>query len=144
MKTDPKLNNSLYTVPVSVFGAIDRGITLSGLNNFNTHMRHIWYSMGWLKGKSTGNHRISEEMWEFPVIFPLNQLIEDVCIFTYITGWFFEEANVGTHSFQHHGLHLGQLSPPKNRAVKFGAPKATNLEQITQTRTYGRYIRIHL
>ena len=33
-------------------------------------------SMGWLKGKSTGNHRFSHEIWEFPVIFPLNQPIE--------------------------------------------------------------------
>ena len=32
--------------------------------------------MGWLEGKSTGNHRFSHEIWEFPVIFPLNQSIE--------------------------------------------------------------------
>ena len=31
--------------------------------------------MGWLKGKSTGNHRFSHELWDFPVIFPLNQSI---------------------------------------------------------------------
>ena len=34
-------------------------------------------SMGWLKGKSTGNHRFSHEIWEFPVIYPLNQSIVD-------------------------------------------------------------------
>ena len=33
-------------------------------------------SMGWLKGKSTGNQRFSHEIWEFPVIFPLNQSID--------------------------------------------------------------------
>ena len=32
--------------------------------------------MGLLQGKSTGNHRFSHEIWEFPVIFPLNQPIE--------------------------------------------------------------------
>ena len=30
----------------------------------------------WLTGKSTGNHRLSHEIWDFPVIFPLNQSIE--------------------------------------------------------------------
>ena len=30
-------------------------------------------SMGWLKGKSTGNQRFSHDIWDFPVIFPLNQ-----------------------------------------------------------------------
>ena len=34
-------------------------------------------SMGWLKGKSTGNHRFSHEIWECPVIFLLNQSIDD-------------------------------------------------------------------
>ena len=33
-------------------------------------------SMGWLKGKSTGNLRFSHEIWDFPVFFPLNQSIE--------------------------------------------------------------------
>ena len=32
--------------------------------------------MDWFKGKSTGNHRFSHEIWGFPVIFPLNQSIE--------------------------------------------------------------------
>ena len=32
--------------------------------------------MGWLRGKSTGNHRFSHEIREFPIIFPLNQPIE--------------------------------------------------------------------
>ena len=36
------------------------------------------YSLDWLKGKSTGNHRFSIEIWDFPVIFPLNQPI-DIC-----------------------------------------------------------------
>ena len=36
----------------------------------------ISISMGWLKGKSTGNHRISHEIWVFPAIFPLNQSVE--------------------------------------------------------------------
>ena len=33
-------------------------------------------SMDWFKGKSTGNHRFSHEIWGFPVNFPLNQSIE--------------------------------------------------------------------
>ena len=36
-------------------------------------------SMGWLKGKYTGNHRFSHEIWDVPVIFPLiilNQSID--------------------------------------------------------------------
>ena len=32
-------------------------------------------SMSCLKGKSTGNHRFSHEIWDFPVIFPLSQSI---------------------------------------------------------------------
>ena len=32
--------------------------------------------MDWLKGKSTGNHRFSHEIWGVPVIFPLNQSID--------------------------------------------------------------------
>jgi hypothetical protein len=32
--------------------------------------------MDWFKGKSTGNHRFSHEIWGFPVNFPLNQSIE--------------------------------------------------------------------
>ena len=34
-------------------------------------------SMGWLKGKSTANHRFSHEIWKFPVFFPLNQSIDN-------------------------------------------------------------------
>ena len=29
-----------------------------------------------MKGKSTGNHRFSHEIWDFPVIFPLDQPID--------------------------------------------------------------------
>jgi hypothetical protein len=36
----------------------------------------IYNSMDWFKGKSTGNHRFSHEIWGFPVNFPLNQSIE--------------------------------------------------------------------
>ena len=36
--------------------------------------------MGGLKGKSTGNHRFSHEIWDFPVIFPLNQSIEPIAL----------------------------------------------------------------
>ena len=32
-------------------------------------------SMNWFKGKSTGNHRCSHEIWGFPVNCPLNQSI---------------------------------------------------------------------
>ena len=32
----------------------------------------ILVSMGWLKWKSTGNHRFSHEIWDCPVLFPLN------------------------------------------------------------------------
>ena len=38
------------------------------------HLFHC--SMDWLKGKSTGNHRFSHEIWGFPVDFPLSQSIE--------------------------------------------------------------------
>ena len=34
------------------------------------------HSMGWLKVKSAGNRLFSHEIWEFPVIFPLNQSID--------------------------------------------------------------------
>jgi hypothetical protein len=34
-------------------------------------------SMDWFKGKFTGNHRFSHEIWGFPVGFPLNQSIEN-------------------------------------------------------------------
>ena len=33
-------------------------------------------SMGWIQGKSTGNHRCSHEIWDVPVFFPLNQSID--------------------------------------------------------------------
>ena len=33
-------------------------------------------SMDWFKGKFTGNHRFSHEIWGFPVDFPLNQSID--------------------------------------------------------------------
>ena len=33
------------------------------------------------KGKSTGNHRFSYEIWDVPVIFPLSQSIETLFIF---------------------------------------------------------------
>jgi hypothetical protein len=33
-------------------------------------------SMDWFKGKSTGNHRFSHEIWGFPAKFSLNQSIE--------------------------------------------------------------------
>ena len=39
-----------------------------------THVTHV--SLDWLKGKFTGNHRFSIEIWDFPVIFPLNQPLE--------------------------------------------------------------------
>ena len=32
--------------------------------------------MDWFKGKSTGNHRFSDEIWSFPVNFPWNQSID--------------------------------------------------------------------
>jgi hypothetical protein len=32
--------------------------------------------MDWFKGKSTGNHGFSHQIWCFPVNFPLNQSIE--------------------------------------------------------------------
>ena len=31
----------------------------------------MFFSMDWFKGKSTGNHRFSHEIWGFPVDFPL-------------------------------------------------------------------------
>ena len=37
----------------------------------------LWQnSLDWFKGKSTGNRRFYHEIWDFPVIFPLNQSIE--------------------------------------------------------------------
>ena len=44
-------------------------------------------SMGWLKGKSTGNHRFSHEIWDFPVIFPLNQSIDLWTFMILQPGW---------------------------------------------------------
>ena len=44
----------------------------------------VGVSMGWLKGKSTGNHRFSHDIWDFPVFFPLNTSIEcSMCLFKY-------------------------------------------------------------
>ena len=37
---------------------------------------YITMSMGWLKRISTGNHRFSHEILDFPAIFPLNQSID--------------------------------------------------------------------
>ena len=37
---------------------------------------YMYISMDWLKGKSTGNHRFSYELWVFPIFFPLHQSIE--------------------------------------------------------------------
>ena len=34
--------------------------------------------LGEFIGKPTGNHRFSHEIWDFPVIFPLNQSIEKI------------------------------------------------------------------
>ena len=39
-------------------------------------IQSFYHSMDWFKGKSTGSHRFSHEIWGFPVIFPLNQSIE--------------------------------------------------------------------
>jgi hypothetical protein len=33
--------------------------------------------MDWFKGKSTGSHRFSHEIWGFPVNFPLTQSIDE-------------------------------------------------------------------
>ena len=38
------------------------------------HVTHT--SMDWFKGKSTGNHRFSHEIWGFPVNFPIIQFYE--------------------------------------------------------------------
>ena len=46
------------------------------MREFRVWLLECSWSMGWLKGKSTGNHRFSYEIWDFPVIFPLNQSIE--------------------------------------------------------------------
>ena len=37
--------------------------------------------MGWLQGKSTGNHRFSHEIWDVPVFFPSNQSIDTMFCF---------------------------------------------------------------
>ena len=55
--------------------------------------------MDWLMGKFTGNHRFSQEIWDFPVNFPLNQPIEVIVPATFgkISGatetsnWFTEQ-----------------------------------------------------
>ena len=39
--------------------------------------------MDWFKGKSTGNHRLSHQIWGFPVNFTLIQSID---IYIYICG----------------------------------------------------------
>ena len=50
--------------------------TSSSRWNLRFFLDEIHGTMGWLKGKSTGKQRISHEIWEFPVISPLNQSIE--------------------------------------------------------------------
>ena len=45
-------------------------------NMFETTSQIIIDSMDWFKGKSTGNHRFSHEIWGVPVNFPLNQSID--------------------------------------------------------------------
>ena len=46
-------------------------------SNMDNYTVAIWFnSIGWLKGKSTGNHRFSHKIWEFPLILPLNQPID--------------------------------------------------------------------
>ena len=37
---------------------------------------YIYISMDWFKGKSTGNHRLSHQIWGFPVNFTLIQSID--------------------------------------------------------------------
>jgi hypothetical protein len=38
-------------------------------------------SMDWFKGKSTGNHRFSHEIWGFPVKIPLSKSIDSNMIY---------------------------------------------------------------
>ena len=48
-----------------------------GKSDLNTlQLVKIFWRLGWLKGKSIGNHRFSHEIWDFPVIVPLNQSID--------------------------------------------------------------------
>jgi len=37
--------------------------------------------MDWFKGKSTGNHGFSHQIWCFPVKIPLNQSIDYIIFF---------------------------------------------------------------
>ena len=58
-----------------------RGCTVCDACRWKVETMGILYlvgvSMGWLKGKSTGNHRFSLEIWDFcPVIFASNQSID--------------------------------------------------------------------
>ena len=48
------------------------------LVDFN--IRTTFMSMDWFKGKSTGNHRFSHEIWGFPVNFPINSMIVVICL----------------------------------------------------------------
>ena len=58
----------------------------------------LWLlSMGWLfMVKSTGNPRFSYEIWDFPVIFPLNQSID-------LSFYLFYPPHIDSHSFQNLG-----------------------------------------
>ena len=50
-------------------------------------------TMGWLKGKFTGNHGFSHDIWDFPVIFPLNQSIDG----SIAAGWYFGMPFIGSN-----------------------------------------------
>ena len=67
--------NMLGVYPVSQTGSIAAG-TGHGLKDAVLCGLNPSESMGWLKGKSTGNHRFSREIWDCPVFFPLNQPID--------------------------------------------------------------------
>ena len=65
-----------------------------------------WKSLDWFKGKSTGNHSFSHEIWVVPIIFPLNQSNEEgLGIFL---GY---ESNVGNPGC-HKPTNLGMVQRP--------------------------------
>ena len=57
-------------------------VSFNSVGHFPLEHGHIFgVSMDWFKGKSTGNHGISHQIWCFPVNFPLNQSIEGKSLF---------------------------------------------------------------
>ena len=70
--------------------------------------------MDWFKGKSTGNHRFSHEIWGFPVNCPLNQSIDITSLF------FFTFADdLRFPLLQELGLDISEIIDPRRALLLF-------------------------